>query len=128
MTVGLLVDVQIDALMADLHTQLLVQPSSDLLGRELQAQVLLDLAPDLGGDAPGVSTGHFACVTVSLGTLGAVHAIGIYAALDLAFDGVNVSAQLPGNRLGLDGLTQQGFDLVSLDLVQVVRLLHDLRE
>ena len=55
------VDVLVDAFVADAQSTFLFEPSADLIGRELQAQVAVHLAPllriELAGIAPGLLAG-----------------------------------------------------------------------
>ena len=113
------VDVLVDAFVADTHWSLQLEPSADLLGGEVQAQVAVHLAPLLCIELACIAP----CALAAAGPLmrpGGLVALDTRVALELAGDGRAAAHELCGYDGWGDILATQCVDLVSFFSGQVL--------
>ena len=111
-------DVLVDRLRTDGQHAFERQAPGDLLGREVQAQVGLNVWPFLGRGGARVAAQQLACTRQLLCLIGLVEHRGAVAP-ELAPDGAARAPELAGNLAGTVSRVMKGLDLVSFVLGQV---------
>ena len=94
------------------------KPSTDLLGREVKAQVGLNVAPMLQIELMGVATLGLASAGCFVGLCGLVP-LGASVTFEFAADGGRAPQKLSRNACQNDSLAFEAVDLVSFGLGQV---------
>ena len=112
------VDVLVDRLGADVLGALQLQAPAGLLGREVQAQVSIDMAPLLGAEMARIAPLALAGAGLGLGLCGLV-ASGGAIALEFAGDGGGTAHELCCDAGKADALALERVNLVSFFLGQV---------